>query len=97
MTILINDQIALMGMPGEPFVEFGLDFRARAPVPDAFFVGYANGYYGYFPTIRTAVEGGYGANSLTTRTEVGAGEAMLNHGLVKLYEMLGRLKDVPSQ
>jgi len=97
MSLLINDQIALMGMPGEPFVEFGLDFRARAPVPDAFFVGYANGYYGYFPTIRTAVEGGYGANSLTTRTEVGAGEAMLNHGLVKLYEMLGRLKDVPSQ
>jgi neutral ceramidase len=97
MTLLINDQIALMGMPGEPFVEFGIDFRARAPVPDAFFVGYANGYYGYFPTLRAAVEGGYGANTLTTRTEVGAGEAMLNHALVKLYQMLGKLKTVPGQ
>src|ERR1044071_1633901 len=97
MTLLINDQIALMGMPGEPFVEFAIDFRARCPVPDAFFVGYANGYYGYFPTLRAAVEGGYGANSLTTRTEVGAGEAMVNHCLMRLYQMLGKLKTVPSQ
>jgi len=86
-----------MGMPGEPFVEFGINFRERAPVPDVFFVGYANGYYGYFPTLRAAVEGGYGANSLTTRTEVGAGEAMVNHALVKLYQMLGKLRMVPSQ
>jgi hypothetical protein len=96
MTLLINDQIALMGMPGEPFVEFGIEFRARAPVEDAFFIGYANGYYAYFPTIRAAVEGGYGGNSLTTRAEVGAGEAMLNHSLVQLYQMLGKLKSVPS-
>ena len=27
MTLLINDEIALMGMPGEPFVELGIDFR----------------------------------------------------------------------
>ena len=97
MALLINDEIALMGMPGEPFTEFGINFRERAPVPDAFFVGYANGYYGYFPTLRAAVEGGYGANSLTTRTEVGAGEAMVNHALVKLYQMLGKLRTVPSQ
>ena len=36
-------------------------------------------------------------NSLTTRTEVGAGEAMVNHALVKLYQMLGKLRSVPSQ
>ena len=96
MTLLINDEIALMGMPGEPFVQFGLDFRARAPVPAAFFVGYANGYYAYFPTIKAAVEGGYGADSLTTRTQVGAGEAMVDHAVIKLYQMLGRLKDAPA-
>ena len=27
MALLINDEIALMGMPGEPFVEFGINFR----------------------------------------------------------------------
>jgi hypothetical protein len=96
MTLLINDEIALMGMPGEPFVQFGMDFRARAPVRAAFFVGYANGYYAYFPTIKAAVEGGYGANSLTTRTEVGAGEAMVDHSIIKLYQMLGKLTNTPA-
>ena len=42
------------------------------------------------------MEGGYGADSLTTRTEVGAGEAMLDHAIVKFYQMLGKLKPVPS-
>src|ERR1044071_8049495 len=97
MALLINDEIALMGMSGEPFVEFGMEFPERAPVPNAFFIGYANGYYGYYPTLRAAVEGGYGANSLTTRTEGGAGEARVNHCLMRLYQMLGKLKTVPSQ
>src|SRR5438046_3311928 len=67
MIILINDEIALMGMPGEPFVEFGIDFRDRAPVPNAFFIGYAKGYYGYFPTLSAAGEGDFRVNSLSTR------------------------------
>lgn len=96
MTFLINGEIAVMGMPGEPFVDFAIDFRTRSPLPNTFFIGYANGYYGYFPTIQAAVEGGYGANSLTTRTEVGAGEAMVNHALVKIYQMLGKLDRLPA-
>jgi hypothetical protein len=56
-TVLINREIALMGMPGEPFVEFGLDFRSRSPAPASYLAGYCNGYHGYFPTIRAAVEG----------------------------------------
>ena len=45
--VLINKRIALMGMPGEPFVEFQINWRDRCPVRDAFFLGYANGYFGY--------------------------------------------------
>jgi hypothetical protein len=96
MTLLINDNIALAGMPGEPFVEFAVQWRDRVPVKHAFFVGYANGYSGYFPTIRAAVEGGYGANSFVARAEVGAGEDMLNHSVVTLYELLGKLPRVPG-
>jgi IS1 family transposase len=97
MTILINNEIALAGMPGEPFVDFQIGFRERSPVRSNFFVGHSNGYLAYFPTIRAAVEGGYGANSVTTRTEVGAGETMLDHSIITLYKMLGKLKDTPSQ
>jgi neutral ceramidase len=95
-TVLLNKRIAFMSMPGEPFVEFQINWRDRCPVPDAFFLGYANGYYGYFPTIRAATEGGYGATSSTTWIEVGAGEHMVNHALVRLYQMLDRLSDVPG-
>jgi neutral ceramidase len=94
-TLVINRQIALVGMPGEPFVEFGLAFRDRSPAAYSFFAGYANGYHGYFPTIRAAVEGGYGAEGIVSRAEVGAGEAMLDSGLIRVYTMLGQLKPLP--
>ena len=94
-TILINRRIAFLGMPGEPFVDFQIDWRARCPVPDGLLVGYANGHHGYFPTIRACSLKGYGAAGVTTWVEPGAGERMLNHGLVRVYEMLGRLTNIP--
>ena len=95
-TLLINKRIAFMTMPGEPFVDFQINWRDRCPVRDTFFLGYANGYYGYFPTIRAASEGGYGTASATTWVEVGAGERMVDRAIVRTYEMLGRLSDMPE-
>lgn len=95
-TLLINRRIAFMTMPGEPFVDFQMNWRARCPVRDAFFLGYADGYYGYFPTLQAATEGGYGTASSTTWIEVGAGERIVDHALVRAYEMLGRLVDMPE-
>lgn len=96
VTVLINKWIAFMTMPGEPFIEFQLNWRDHCSVPDCLFLGYTNGYFGYFPTIAAAAEGGYGANSATTWLEVGAGERMLNQSLVRVNEMLGRLNTTPS-
>ena len=95
-TALIDRNIAILGMPGEPFVEFQMNMRARCPVQHCFFLGYTNGYYGYFPTIKAAVEGGYGAQSATTWVQVGAGEQMENQGLIDIFRMLGRLPDAPN-
>ena len=95
-TVLINRQIALVGMPGEPFVEFQVAWRTRCPVRSAFFLGYTGGDYGYFPTILAASQGGYGAGNSNTLVEVGAGERMLDHALVRVHEMLGELKEVPE-
>ena len=96
MTVLINKKIALMGMPGEPFVDFQINWRDRSPVQAAFFLGYANGHFGYFPTLRAASEGGYGAASSNTWVEPGAGERMVDHAIRRVYEMLGRLRDIPE-
>jgi len=96
-TLLLNKRIALVGMPGEPFVNFQVNWRDRCPVPDAFFLGYTNGYFDYFPTIDAAAEGGYGAADSNTYVEVGAGERMLRQALARVYEMLGKLSEAPER
>jgi hypothetical protein len=67
-TVLINDHVALLTMPGEPYVEYRINFCARWPGIDTILAGYSNGYFGYLPTIRAAVRDGvvYGCNSWPT-------------------------------
>jgi len=96
-TLVINRQIALVGLPGEPFVGLQLSLKQRSPLPATFLCGYTNGYFAYFPTIRDAASGGYGASSTTTRVEVGAGERMVDRGLVHIYRILGRLRETPER
>jgi hypothetical protein len=78
-------------------VEFQINWRDRSRLPDAFFLGYANGYFDYLPTIKAATQGGYGAGDSNTYVEVGAGERMLRQGLVRIYEFLGKLSDAPER
>ena len=95
-TILINRRIAVLTMPGEPFVEYQIMWRQRCPTPDSFFIGYANAYNGYFPTIRSATLGGYGAANPATWVEVGAGDRMVDAGVIRVNQMLGRLHEMPE-
>ena len=96
-TLLINREIVVTGMPGEPFVDFAIQSRQRFPASATFFAGYANGHFGYLPTLRGAVRGGYGGDALGSWIEVGAGERMLEHSLIRVHEMLGNLKKEPSR
>jgi neutral ceramidase len=96
-TLVINRDIALVGMPGEPFVGLQLMLKQRSPIAATFLCGYTNGYYGYFPTINAAVAGGYGADTVVTRVEVGAGERMIDRGLIQIYRVLGKIKDRPEE
>jgi Neutral/alkaline non-lysosomal ceramidase, N-terminal len=95
-TVLLNRQIALMTMPGEPFVDFQMSWRDRCPAPHALLLGYTNGYFGYFPTILAASRGGYGAASASTWVEPGAGERMVDNAVIRVHQMLGHLSDLPD-
>lgn len=95
-TVLINRSVAILCMPGEPFVEYQIVWHQRSPVRDALFLGYANGYNGYFPTIRSATLGGYGAGNPATWVEVGAGDRMIDVGVTRINWMLGRLRELPE-
>lgn len=89
--------LAFVGFPGEPFVEFQMQLRAKSPLANTFLLGYTNGYFAYLPTIAAAVRGGYGANSTVDVSAVGTGERMLNTGLISIYELLGMLSGQPGK
>lgn len=99
-TLLVNDQIAVITLPGEPFHHFQVDFRNKANVAHCFLFGYCcNGPYDwprYLPDLLSAARGGYGASD-TTLAEVGAGERLVNEGLVQLFTLQGRLKPTPQR
>jgi hypothetical protein len=98
-TLLINNNIAITTIPGEPFVDLQIALRDKSEITGTFLFGYtysAGGeWIGYVPTIRAATEGGYGAG-YNTRIEVGAGEAMIDRALVNLFTLAGKLKKTPS-
>ncbi|MCR9292336.1 MAG: neutral/alkaline non-lysosomal ceramidase N-terminal domain-containing protein [bacterium] len=99
-TLLINDDIAFISMPGEPFHKFGLDIRQLSGVPNMYLLGYCcNGNYewpSYLPDLASAARGGYGASE-NTKAEVGAGERLITDGIVQLYKLQGRLKSEPMR
>jgi neutral ceramidase len=54
---------AVATMPGEAFVELGMQVRAGSPFKVTFVAGYANGNVGYIPTRSAYEEGGYEVDS----------------------------------
>lgn len=99
-TLLINRTIGIITMPGEPFHHFQIDFRNRSGLRHAYLFGYCcNGAYkwpSYLPDLQSAARGGYGASD-TTHAEAGAGERLVNTGLVQLFTLQGRLKPSPQR
>jgi len=89
---LLNGDVALVGVSGEFFANHALRLKQRARVKQLFFFGYCNGYHQYFPTIEAVAEGGYGADSGVSPVAAGAGEQIMNTGLLWIYQMLGKIK-----
>lgn len=92
--VVIDGDVALVGMPGEIFVAFQQAIKNASPVPNSFLVGYTNGYHAYFPTLSDAAAGGYGGKT-ATYVEPGAGERLTNEGLIMVYKMTDQLHDKP--
>lgn len=89
-TLLLQDAIALTFHPGEPFVQFQIDFKARATAPCSLLCGYANDFHIYFPTIEAAIIGGYGASN-ATYVAVGTGERLLAESLTQVGRLQGAI------
>lgn len=99
-SMLINREIGIVTMPGEPFHKFQMDLRNHSGLPYTFLFGYSGNamfdWPQYIPDLESAARGGYGASD-TTQAEVGAGERLIHRGLAMLYEMRGRLLPAPQR
>jgi hypothetical protein len=99
-TVLINGQVAIAAMPGEPMHKLQKAWKEQAAVRHPLFYGYTfsagGGWPGYIPDLRSAAFGGYGAD-VSTRIEVGAGEKIVLRHLTHLYDLLGMWRDKPGR
>lgn len=86
LQVLSIGQVAIVGIPGELFVELGLAIQKRSPFPSTFIVELANGSIDYIPTREAYQQGAY--EDTSARLGAGSGEKMVD----KAVEMLRQLK-----
>ncbi len=94
--MLLNRDFAFVGVPAEIFVDYQIEVRERVKDFPVFFAGYTNGNLAYVPTIKAAVDGGYGASEMGSIIEVGAGDRMIDKAVIQLGYWTGRLKSKPD-
>lgn len=86
--------IALASIPGELFVEYGLEIKKKSPFPHTFIIGYANDYVGYIPTSKAFEEGGYEVRTgIASKLDPGVGEFITK----KALEILNKLKESSNE
>jgi hypothetical protein len=81
----LSDDVALVGLPGEIFVELGLAIQAQSPFKNTIVIELCNDTPGYVPTRKAFAEGSY--ETVNSRVEPGGGE-MLVDAAVKLLKAL---------
>ena len=82
MSIVVIGNLALVGIPGELFVELGLALKANPHFAQTFVAGYCNDLIGYIPTRAAYAEGGYEVD--TARIAAGTGERIVDIALSDL-------------
>lgn len=70
ITVISFGQIAIVGFPGEPFMEYASDFRKAAPDKNLLFACVANGDCGYFPSASAYTLGGYEVTTAVLPPEI---------------------------
>ena len=85
MTVVTVGNLAIVGIPGELFVELGLAIKDNRQFAHTFVAGYCNDLIGYIPTRSAYPERGYEVE--TARIAAGSGETIVQTALDALAEM----------
>ena len=83
--IALGDDVAWVSLPGEIFVELGLEIKRRSPFPVTIIAELANGAIGYIPTRRAYEQGNY--EPVSARCAPGSGERLVEVSVRLLQEV----------
>ena len=81
----LSDDVAIVTLPSEVFVEIGLAIKAASPFPTTIVISMANDYIGYIPTRKACAEGSY--ETVNSIVEPGAGEMLVEAAARILKEL----------
>ncbi len=81
----IGREAAIVGLPGEVFVDLGLAIKQASPFKTTLIVTLANDYAGYIPTRKAFEEGSY--ETVNSRVQSGGGEQLVETAIRLLKEL----------
>jgi hypothetical protein len=81
----LSDQVAVVGLPGEVFVDLGLAIKEASPFPTTLVVELCQDDCGYIPTRQAFAEGSY--ETVNSRIAPGGGEMMVEAAVRLLREL----------
>lgn len=87
--IALSDDVAVVALPGEIFVELGLALKKASPFKHTFIAELSNGSIGYIPNREAYPQGNY--EIVSARGEAGSGEKLIETAL----KLLGEVKKAP--
>jgi hypothetical protein len=90
--IRLGDDVALVGLPGEVFVDLGLAIKTASPFATTIVMELCNDAPGYVPTKKAFAEGSY--ETVNSRVQAGGGELLVEAATRLLKEL--HKKDGPD-
>jgi hypothetical protein len=81
----LSDEAAIVGLPGEIFVELGLEIKKASPFSTTLVVELCNDAPGYVPTKKAFAEGSY--ETLNSRVKPGGGEMLVKAAVGLLTDL----------
>ncbi len=81
----LSDEVAVVGLPGEVFVELGLAIKKASPFATTLVIELCQDAPGYIPTRKAFAEGSY--ETVNSRIAPGGGEMMLDAAIRLLDEL----------
>lgn len=81
----LGEELAVVGLPGEVFVDLGLAIKENSPYKHTIIVELTNSHIAYVPTAEAFTRGGY--ETINSRLAPGGGELLADTAIALLQEM----------